>query len=99
MKGLELEHKNNIVSIFTEENVAGIIITMSNESIDVEMTGIENNNFVDWYKSSLEIGESIRIKVKDINQRSGFQVIRNGNDLLKKEFDLLEKELKEKGLL
>jgi hypothetical protein len=99
MKGLELEHKNNIISAFTENNVVAITINMSKKSIDVEMNGVEGGNFVKWYYSSLSIGESVRVKVKDVNQNSGFQMIKNRNDLLKEEFDLLEKELKEKGLL
>jgi hypothetical protein len=98
MKGLELEHKN-IVGASVENGVVNIIISMSNESINVIMSGIENNNFIQWYESPLEVGENIKIKVKDINQNSGFQVIKNRNDSLKKEFDLLEKELKEKGLI
>ena len=99
MKGLELEHKDNIVNAFSEEGVAGIIINMSKESIDVVMNGIENNNFVKWYESSLEIGETISIKIKDINQNAGFCVIKNRNEFQKEEFYLLERELKGKGLL
>jgi hypothetical protein len=98
MKGLELEHKD-IVKASVEDGVVNIIISMSNENINVIMNGIENNNFVQWYESTLKVGENIKIKVKDINQNSEFRAIKSRNDLLKKEFDLLEKELKEKGLI
>lgn len=94
-----MEHNGNIVRAFSEENAVCIIISISKESFDVRMNGIDNNNFVEWYESDLKTGENIRIKVKDISQNSQFYIMKNRNDLLKKEFDLLEKELREKGLL
>jgi hypothetical protein len=98
MKGLELEHKD-ISRASAGDGVVSIIINMSNESIDVSMNGIENNNFVKWYESPLEVGENINIRVTDVSRNSRFQVKENRNESLKKEFDLLEKELKEKGLI
>jgi hypothetical protein len=99
MKGLELQYADNIITGSSKDGVVCIIISMSKECADVCMRGIDRGNHVKWYESSLKTGDNIRIRVKDIDQSSEYHITGSKIDSLKKEFNLLEKELKEKGLI
>ncbi len=96
-----------------ENGVVSIILTkLSDEfidSIDLDFTGLNtsekgNEEAIDWYKSSLKVGDELTIKVKDIELNTMPIEIRKKNRGIENErklksYHALKKELEEQGLI
>ena len=113
MLGYELHINNKIVSASLEKGVVSIIATCHYDalicSIDLSFGGLntskkENDEMIDWYKTSLNEGDEFTIKVKDILDNSTpfklEEVKRKTiNECQLESYKALKKELEEKGLI
>jgi outer membrane receptor for ferrienterochelin and colicin len=113
MTGFELNVNGEKISAGLERGVISIIVTkVSDEfidSIDLDFTGLNssekgNEETIDWYKSKLDIGDELTIKVKDVLTNSSPLEIRkknreSENERKLKSFHALKKELENKGLI
>ncbi len=113
MLGYELHIKDKIVSAALEKGVVSIIATTHNDevirSIELSFGGLntskkENDEMIDWYKTSLKEGDEFSVKVKDIIDNSPpcklQEVKRKTIDERKlASYEALKKELEEKGLI
>jgi len=113
MIGFELSFNNDKVSAALDSGVVSIILTkISTEylnEIELDFTGLntkENgeNESLDWFKSSLKVGDELTIKVKDIIQNSTPNQVRIKDSVSEEQRKLesylsLKKELKKTGLI
>ena len=74
MKGFEIKHKSNTIYASVEKGAASVIINSiinDNSSLKISVSGLntlkENENeYIDWYDSDLEMGDEIIIKIIEV---------------------------------
>lgn len=113
MIGFELDINGEVISASVEHGIISIIATKVStnhmDSIDLDFTGLNtgelgNEEYIDWYKSNLKVGDELKIKVIDITKNTAPIEIRKRNrdstiDQKLKSYHALKKELGEQGLL
>ena len=113
MIGFELNINGKKVSAALENGVVSVILTkLSDElrnSIDLDFTGLNthekgNEELIDWYRSSLNLGDELMIKVIDVSENSVPIEVRKKKSEFKDEqklrsYEALKEELENKGLI
>lgn len=113
MIGLELNINGEKISAALESGVVSIIVTklstQHSDSIDLDFTGLnlselENDESIDWYKSKLKIGDELTIKIKNVLKNSQPMEIRKlkRDSIIERKlmsYHALKKELEEQGLI
>ena len=113
MIGFELIIKGETISASLLEGVVSVILTrVSNnglESIDLDFTGLntsnsDNTEIIECYKSNLEVGDEISIKVREIQNISTpikveKQSIESINSQNVNAYYNMKRDLEEKGLI
>lgn len=89
MVGLELTISGKTISISAEQGVASIIVTQTRnaaiDSIDLNVSGLNIANgstgeMLDWYKTNLNVGDELVIRVKEIAETTKPENVRVRNN-------------------
>lgn len=113
MVGFELSIKDEIIAGALEEGAVTIAVTFTSreleEPIRLDFGGLDTSKrkndtieYVDWFKSGLEVGDVFTIKVKDIDEVSPAVKVRevnNRDELDLKSYHQLKERLEKKGLI
>ena len=113
MIGFELDINHKVISASLEHGVVSIIATKATtkhmDSIDLDFTGLNITEpgieeYIDWYKTNLKVGDVLKIKVIDITKNTTPIEIRKRNrdstiEQKLNSYHALKKELGEQGLI
>lgn len=103
MKGLKIIINDKDVINIASDRVAGIFINIgeSRQNNYIHIGGLDSKSYhLTWLEKEIKIGDKIKVKVSEINEITPLKErIPSDRSELVNKYHMLEKELKERGLI